>query len=72
MADAADDLAQLMAVALPVPALEDQDQETAEAYADQFVRYMINLMFEVRALTQTIGEALVAEGVLSEDSWVGR
>ena len=52
-------------------AYQSGDVKLATRYADQYVRYMVNLMFQVRQLTQMIGEALVRNGVLEEDSWVG-
>ncbi len=52
-------------------AYQDGDRETAAKYADQFVRYQMNLMFEVRDMTQLIGEALVRQKVIDEEDWVG-
>jgi len=52
-------------------AYDEGDMETANAYADQYVRYMQRVMFEVRELSQMVGEALVRNGVLEEDDWVG-
>lgn len=43
----------------------------ANAQADAFVGYMMNLMFEVRELTNIIGAALVRQGVIDEEAWVG-
>ncbi len=47
------------------------DRVTAEQYADQFVRYKQNLMFEVREYTHLIGMAMIRRGILDEKSWVG-
>lgn len=59
--------------AFKVAALASQqgDMKTARAYSRQFVRYMRNLSFEVRKLTNLIGEALVEEDVIDEEEWVG-
>ena len=54
-----------------VIANQQGDPALAAKYADQFVRYMVNLNFEVRQLSQLIGEALVRQGIITEDSWVG-
>lgn len=54
-----------------VAAYQDGDMELAERYADQWVRYQMNFFFEVRELTQLIGEALVRQRVIDEDSWDG-
>lgn len=50
---------------------QNGDQETAKAYARQFVRYLTNMMFQVRQITQLIGEAMVEEGTVDEEDWVG-
>jgi hypothetical protein len=52
-------------------AYDEGDIETAHAFADQYVRYMQRVMFEVRELSQMIGEALVRNGVVDEEDWVG-
>lgn len=52
-------------------AYQDGDRVTASAYARQFVRYMVKLMFQVRELSNLIGEAMIAEGVIEEEEWVG-
>ena len=52
-------------------AYDEGDLETAHAFADQYVRYMQRVMFEVRELSQMIGEALVRNGVVDEEDWVG-
>lgn len=54
-----------------VTAYQDGDVALAERYADQWVRYQMNFFFEVRELTQLIGEALVRQQVIDEDSWDG-
>lgn len=52
-------------------AYDEGDVETAHAFADQYVRYMQRVMFEVRELSQMVGEALVRNGVVDEEDWVG-
>ena len=52
-------------------AYDEGDIEAAHAFADQYVRYMQRVMFEVRELSQMVGEALVKNGVVEEDDWVG-
>lgn len=52
-------------------AFQEGDMETARAYADQYVRYQINLMFEVRELTKLIGDALIKQGLVEEEDMVG-
>ena len=52
-------------------AYDEGDLETAHAFADQYVRYMQRVMFEVRELSQMVGEALVRNGVVDEEDWVG-
>ena len=47
------------------------DTVTAEQYADQWVRYQMNFFFDVRSLTQLIGEALIRQKVIPEDDWDG-
>ena len=47
------------------------DQETASNYADQYVKYQLNLTFQVRELTTLIGEAMIRQGVIDEEDWVG-
>lgn len=47
------------------------DKETAAKYADQYVRYQQNFFFEVRELTQLIGEALIRQKQIDEDDWHG-
>lgn len=54
-----------------VQAKRSGDEEGARNWADAYVRYMQNLMFEVREYTQMIGEAMIRNGVISEESWVG-
>lgn len=43
----------------------------AAFHADQFVTELVNLMFEVRVYTQLIGEAMIRQGVIDEEDWVG-
>lgn len=52
-------------------AYQKGDITNAKLYARQFVRYLSDLMFQVRAITQLIGEAMVAEGTIDEEDWVG-
>ncbi len=52
-------------------AFQDGDNKLAEQYADQFVRYQINLMYEVRSLTKLIGEAFIRQSAIEEDSFIG-
>lgn len=52
-------------------AFQRGDDVEAKAYARQFVRYLVDLMFQVKAITNLIGEAMVEEGTIEEDSWVG-
>lgn len=52
-------------------AMDSGNKEMKEKYADQYVRYMQRLMLEVREITQLIGEAMVRQGVVDEEDWVG-
>jgi len=52
-------------------AFQDGDHALAAQYADQFVRYQINLMYEVKELTSLIGEALIRQSAVEEEDWVG-
>lgn len=47
------------------------DRDLAQRYAEQYVRYQMNLFFEVRELAAYIGEALIRQGVIEEDDWIG-
>ena len=47
------------------------NRREAEKHADGFVRYMSDLMFQVRDLTTLIGEAMVRQGQMKEEEWVG-
>ena len=47
------------------------DTAVAEQYADQWVRYQMNFFFDVRSVTQLIGEALIRQRVIAEDDWDG-
>jgi len=47
------------------------DHETAARYADQWVRYQQNFFFEVRELTELIGQALIRQKQIKEDDWRG-
>ncbi len=47
------------------------DMGTAKAYAKQYVRYLADLTFAVRDITSLIGEALIEEGKIDEEEWVG-
>jgi hypothetical protein len=52
-------------------AYQQGDRDTAKLYARQFVRYLNNVIFQVKDLTQIIGEAMIQEGTISEEDWVG-
>lgn len=54
-----------------VAAWQDGDKETASKYASQWVRYQQNFFFLVRDITQLVGEALIKQGEIDEDQWVG-
>ena len=54
-----------------ISAKRNGDQSTAEAYAQQFVRYQQDLFFEVRDMVSLIGNALIKEKVIDDDDWVG-
>ncbi|MCC6932426.1 MAG: hypothetical protein IT292_04135 [Deltaproteobacteria bacterium] len=47
------------------------DMRGAEQYAGAFVDYMMNLMFEVKQITNLIGKALINKGAIKEDDFVG-
>lgn len=47
------------------------DNETAAKYADQWVRYQQNFIFEVRELTRLVGEALIRQKAITDDDWQG-
>ena len=47
------------------------DIKGAEKFADDYVAYMMNLMFEVKQITGLIGKALVKRGAVEEDDMVG-
>lgn len=47
------------------------DKEMAERYADTWVKYQQNFFFEVRELTQLIGQALIRQKLIDEDDWDG-
>lgn len=47
------------------------DKVTAKSYAKQFVRMLQNYFFEVREITELIGDALIEENAIKEDDWVG-
>ncbi|MFN8391019.1 MAG: hypothetical protein U0136_12080 [Bdellovibrionota bacterium] len=52
-------------------AVKNGDRKLAAKYADAFVRYQANLFFEVREITQLIGEALIRQRRIDEDDWQG-
>lgn len=54
-----------------VMAQRSGDRELADQYADDFVRYQQNFIFEVRDYTQIIGEALIRQKVINDENWVG-
>ena len=47
------------------------DMALAEQYADQFVRLQKDYFFEVREMSNMIGEALVRQKVISTEDWRG-
>lgn len=47
------------------------DLDVAKLYAKQFVRYLSDLMFAVKDMTSLIGNAMIEEGSIDEESWVG-
>jgi hypothetical protein len=47
------------------------DMNVAKLYAKQFVRYLNDLMFAVKDITALIGDAMIEEGSIDEESWVG-
>ncbi len=47
------------------------DTTSAEQYADQWVRYQMNFFFDVRSITQLIGEALIRQKQIEEEDWDG-
>ncbi len=47
------------------------DKQLAQAYAGSFVRYQLNLFFEVKQLTELIGQALIDQKVIADDDWDG-
>lgn len=49
----------------------NNDISTAKLYARQFVRYLSDVMFTAKDLTRLIGEAMIEEGQMDEESWVG-
>jgi hypothetical protein len=54
-----------------VEAWRTGDRRVADLYADQFIRYQQNFLFEVREYTHLIGEALIRQSVIDEEDWVG-
>lgn len=54
-----------------VRGVRTQDMLAAADAADNFVDYMINLMFEVRQITELIGNALIKREAVSEEDMVG-
>ena len=52
-------------------AMDDGDLDTAKKYAGTFVRYQQNFFFEVRAITEMIGRALIEQKEIDDDDWDG-
>jgi len=50
---------------------QDGDRELAALYADQFIRYQINMMFEAREIMQLIGESLIRQGQVDDEEYMG-
>jgi hypothetical protein len=48
-----------------------QDLLLAEQAADEFVDYMVNLMFEVRQVTDLIGKAMIKREAVTEEDMLG-
>ncbi len=47
------------------------DKELASQYADDLIVMQKNYFFEVREITQLIGEALVRQKVIEDEDWIG-
>ena len=47
------------------------DKVMAARYADTWVKYQQNFFFEVRELTQLIGEAMIQNKLIDDDDWDG-
>jgi len=47
------------------------DNQGAKLYAKQFVRYLTDMMFAVKDITGLIGQAMIDQGQIDEDQWVG-
>ncbi len=47
------------------------DDAVAREYAKSWVKYQMNFLFEVRELTELIGDALIEQKVVDEDDWTG-
>ncbi|MCB0321994.1 MAG: hypothetical protein KDD69_00425 [Bdellovibrionales bacterium] len=54
-----------------VAAKRSGDSEMANEYAKQCIRYQQHYFFEVREIAQMLGQALIDQNVIDEDSWVG-
>ena len=54
-----------------VSCMRSGDKECAERYADAWVKYQQNFFFEVREMTQLIGEALIRQGQIDDEEWRG-
>jgi len=50
---------------------QDGDKDLARQYANQYVRYQMNFFFEVREMTQLIGQALIDQKVIKDEEWNG-
>lgn len=47
------------------------DGPVAKLYARQFVRYLTDMMFAVKDITSLIGEAMIEQGQIDDEEWVG-
>lgn len=47
------------------------DEVVAREYAKSWVKYQMNFLFEIRELTELIGDALIEQKVVEEDDWTG-
>lgn len=52
-------------------AYQSGDQALASSYANQLVRYYVNIMFQLRDVTQLVGQAMIKQGLIDEEDWGG-
>ena len=61
----------------PVPAIamivanQNGDKQLALAYAKQLLRYQENFFYEVRQLTELLGQAMIDQNIIEDDDWTG-